>query len=134
MNAPQDSFVAALAAREHAYAPYSGYRVGAAIATASGDVIAGCNVENSSFGATICAERNALIQAIARHGRTPFDHIVVVAAGDPLVVPCALCLQVMQEFCPPDFPIHLATPEGIRRTATLGELLPEPFTTIPPQA
>ncbi|TVR67459.1 MAG: cytidine deaminase [Spirochaetaceae bacterium] len=122
-------------ARENAYAPYSGFRVGAAIRLAgSGEIIAGCNVENVSYGATICAERTAILRAIARAGpdrvRGSVEDLVVVTDADPPAVPCALCLQVLQEFCTPHLRIHLADLERIHRTLTLGELLPYPFSSF----
>ena len=122
----------AMTARENAYAPYSGFKVGAAIRLdPTGEIISGCNVENVSYGATVCAERNAVFTAISRAGKSgvtgQIEHLVVVTDAEPPAVPCALCLQVLQEFCPPTLPIHLADLSGIRRTITLGELLPHPF-------
>ncbi|MFP4614135.1 MAG: cytidine deaminase, partial [Spirochaetaceae bacterium] len=118
----------ARAARENAYAPYSGFRVGAAVKVAGHDLLfSGCNVENASFGAGVCAERVAMfsLRAAGRSYRPEF--LVVVTDADPPSVPCALCLQVLSEFCPPDFLIHLADTEGVRRTVRFDELLPEPF-------
>ena len=126
-----ETFEKARASRKNAYAPYSGFRVGAALKTRSGELYGGCNVENASYGATICAERGAILSAIAEGGSNDFDHLVVVTSSDPPAVPCALCLQVISEFCGGDFPIHLADEEGIRRTVRLGELLPHPFNKIP---
>ncbi len=116
---------AALDAKTKAYAPYSRFHVGAAL-KASDEIIPGCNVENASYGAAICAERTAIVSAVA-HGHTGFDYIVVATDDDPPAVPCALCLQVMAEFCSPDFVIHLANAGGIRRSVLLRDLLPEPF-------
>jgi homotetrameric cytidine deaminase len=126
-----ETFEKARASRERAYAPYSGFKVGAAMKTRSGEIYGGCNVENASYGATICAERGAIMAAIADEGSVEFEHLVVVTAADPPSVPCALCLQVISEFCGEDFPIHLADQEGIRRSVRLGELLPHPFNEIP---
>ena len=124
----QRTFEAAAAARANAYTPYSHYKVGAAVhVSGSDEYIAACNVENVSYGATVCAERNAIFASVARHGTVNIDELVVVSDDDPPAVPCALCLQVLQEFCPPELPIHIATPEGVRYTVTLGELLPHPF-------
>ena len=125
------TFETAKAARAHAYAPYSHFPVGAAVRTRDGKTYGGCNVENASYGATVCAERGALLSAIAESGSREFDHLVVVTGVDPPAVPCALCLQVIGEFCDSDFPIHLAAEDGIRTTVTLGELLPHPFNEIP---
>jgi len=119
---------AAVAAQAHAYAPYSRFPVGAALRIAgSGEILSGCNVENVSYGATICAERNAITAAVAMTGGAIADALVVVSNATPPVVPCALCLQVLQEFCPPSLVIYLANDGGIKRTVTLGELLPQPF-------
>jgi cytidine deaminase len=125
----------ARAAREHAYAPYSGFKVGAALKlSGSGMTFAGCNVENASYGASVCAERTALLSAVAQAGpdtvKGAVEHLVIVTGSDPPAVPCALCLQVLQEFCPPTLPIHLGDLSGIRRSLTLGDLLPEPFSSF----
>ncbi|MFP4266487.1 MAG: cytidine deaminase [Spirochaetaceae bacterium] len=125
------TFEAAQKAFVNAYAPYSGFHVGAAIRTKDGRTFGGCNVENASYGATVCAERGALFSAIADSGVTEFDHLVVVSSSDPPAVPCALCLQVLSEFCGADFPVYLADTGGIKKSVTLGELLPYPFNEIP---
>lgn len=126
-----ETFAAASAAREHAHAPYSRFKVGAALALRGvEEPVTGCNVENASYGATICAERNAIAAAVARHGTFVIDHITVVTNHDPPAVPCALCLQVLAEFCAAETPIHLADTDGVRQTITLGELLPYPFTSF----
>ncbi|POR05439.1 cytidine deaminase [Alkalispirochaeta sphaeroplastigenens] len=131
MDDLEQLFQKALEARRKAYAPYSGFKVGAALQMeGSGEIITGCNVENASYGATVCAERNALFTAIARYGEIRVARILVVTDADPPAVPCALCLQVIQEFCAPTTPIHLAHLQGIARTLTLGELLPHPFSTF----
>lgn len=126
---------AAKAAREHAYVRYSGFRVGAALhLTSTGQIVTGCNVENASYGATVCAERTAVLSAITLAGPDQVagmvDHIVVVTDADPPAVPCALCLQVLQEFCAPSLKIHLADLDGVRRSFTLEELLPYPFSSF----
>lgn len=128
-------FAAARSARERAYAPYSGFKVGAALKlTGSEAIFGGCNVENASYGASVCAERTAVLSAVAQVGpdsvRGKVEHLVIVTDSDPPAVPCALCLQVLQEFCPPTLPIHLADLSGIRRSLTLGDLLPEPFSSF----
>ncbi|MFO8063648.1 MAG: cytidine deaminase [Spirochaetota bacterium] len=128
MDEIQRAYEAARATRENAYAPYSSFLVGAALKIADSDLIfSGCNVENASFGAGVCAERVAIfnMRAAAASGRPEF--LVVVTNAEPASVPCALCLQVLSEFCPPEFPIHLANLDGIQRTVTLSDLLPEPF-------
>jgi cytidine deaminase len=119
-------FAAALAARERAYAPYSGYRVGAALADESGRVFAGCNVENAAYPVGTCAEAGA-IAAMAAGGGRRIATILVVADGPALVAPCGACRQRIREFARDDAHVHLADPGGVRRTATLGELLPLAF-------
>ena len=112
-------------AQKNAYAPYSKFNVGAALVDQNENIWRGCNVENGSYGATICAERVAIFNSIAHGGTTQFKFILLVT--DPKAVPCALCLQVLSEFCRPDFKIILATPQEIYQEVTLGELLPTPF-------
>lgn len=102
----------ALEARERAYAPYSGFSVGAALQATDGRMFLGCNVENASYSMTICAERNAVLQAIAA-GQRSFRSIAIVGgktaeeARETPCVPCGACLQVLAEFCDGDFPILL---------------------------
>lgn len=131
----QRAFAAALAAREHSYSPYSAFKVGAAIVTRSGRIIGGCNVENASYGGTVCAERIAVFRAIAESGEREFVAIVIVADVEPTVVPCALCLQVLAEFCGPELVIGLGDLAGIRERTRLGDLLPRAFGpgSLPPQ-
>ncbi len=113
-------------ARELAHAPYSKFKVGAAMISDRGQTFTGCNVENASYGGTVCAERVAILKAVSE-GVRDFDSIVVVAKSKKLVPPCAMCLQTMAEFCEPDFLIHLADPSGIKKAYRLRELLPYPF-------
>ncbi len=115
---------AARDARENAYAPYSGFRVGAALLTEDGTVYTGCNVENSSLGLTCCAERAAVFAAVT-DGVREFLAIAVVADGVP-VPPCGACRQVLSEFAP-DLPVILAGSGSGHRILTLTNLLPEPF-------
>jgi len=112
-------------AMANAHAPYSGYRVGAALLCDDGTVITGCNVENASYGLTNCAERTAVFSAVAS-GRVTFEAIAIAASGDPAPFPCGACRQVLAEFCAAEFPVHIATPDG-HKTLTLGELLPHTF-------
>ncbi len=114
-------------ARRRAYAPYSKFRVGAAVILKSGRIVAGCNVENASYGGTVCAERTALWTAVATHGERDVDAIIVVAESDEPVAPCALCLQVMAEFCGPSTPVVLADMTAVQERTTFGALLPRPF-------
>lgn len=121
-------YEAARATRENAYAPYSSFQVGAALKAADSDLIySGCNIENASFGAGVCAERVAVFNMRAAAASRRPEFLVVVTDAEPASVPCAICLQVLSEFCPPDFPIHLANLDGIQRSVTLSDLLPEPF-------
>jgi len=115
----------ALKARENSYSPYSNYRVGAALLTASGKVYRGCNIENSAYPVTVCAERTAIFSAVASGER---DFIAIAVAGSSEhCTPCGSCLQVMSEFCNADFPvISVDSPEKVY-IHTLGELLPFMF-------
>ncbi len=113
-------------ARENAYAPYSKYRVGAALLTRAGVVHAGCNVENATYGATICAERVAVVQMVAA-GERDIEAVAVFTDGDPLGMPCGICRQVLVEFAGPGCVVLAGSPSA-RQTTTLGALLPEPFT------
>lgn len=132
MNKLDKAFKVAVKARENAYVPYSGFKVGAALAIRDSEkIFPGCNVENASYGGTICAERTAIVSVIASLGKVEFDFCVVVTGSAPASPPCALCLQVFSEFCSPDFPIYLATPKGIEKKMLLKELLPVPFNKIP---
>jgi len=113
---------AASKARERAYAPYSKFAVGAALLTKSGRIITGCNVENLSFGLTICAERAAVFAAIAL-GEKEFEAVAVVADSRTPVTPCGACRQVLAEFAE-DLPICSANLQDARFVSTLRELLP----------
>lgn len=118
----------AKAARANAYAPYSKYRVGAAVLSTSGRVYRGCNVENASYGLTLCAERSAIAQMIAA-GDRELAALAVVTEGPEPGPPCGLCRQMIAEFASDLLPIALATPESHAplRTTSLGVLFPEPF-------
>jgi cytidine deaminase len=116
---------AARAARAHAYAPYSKFRVGAAVA-AGGRVFAGSNVENASYGATICAERAAIAAAV-NAGVRRLGAVAVASGTTPPTPPCGICLQTLAEFGGPDLPVTLAGARGAVVETTLGELLPRGF-------
>lgn len=121
----------AIEAREHAYVPYSGFAVGAALLTKAGKVYQGCNIENSSYGPTNCAERTAFFTAVYE-GERDFEAIAVVGgkAGSPiseLCAPCGVCRQVMREFCKDDFKIFLSKGDGKVLETTLTQLLPLSF-------
>ena len=118
---------AAIEARLAAYAPYSKFQVGAALVSESGEIFTGCNVENLSYGLTICAERNAIFAAVAA-GTQRFSAIAVVADSDKAISPCGACRQVMCEFG--DFPVILANLHGEVVQSTVDELLPRGQTGI----
>ena len=115
---------AAAQARRNAYAPYSRFRVGAAVLTQDGSVFTGANVENASYGLSHCAERVAIHKAVSEGHRT-ITTVAVVVVGDEPAMPCGACRQVMAEFG-----VHrviVATPSAVRRVRTLKQLLAEPF-------
>jgi xanthosine phosphorylase len=122
----EDLFEAALGAFRNAHAPYSGFHVGAAVRAASGQVFAGANVENASYPEGNCAEASAIAAMVAAGERT-IAEVLVVAAGDRLCTPCGGCRQRLAEFARLEVPVHLCDPSGLRRTVTLGELLPLSF-------
>ncbi len=119
-------FEAAKAVQAKAYAPYSRFKVGAAIVTPDGQVFTGCNVENAAYPVGTCAEAGA-ISAMLAAGESRIAEIVVMGEGENLVTPCGGCRQRIREFAAGDTPIHIAGPEGIRRSFTLEELLPFSF-------
>ena len=121
----QELWRAALAARQNAYAPYSKFAVGAAVRTVDGEIFAGCNVENASYGLTICAERNAIFGAVAR-GYSSFTALCVTADTVEPVAPCGACRQVIAEFKIPE--IYLTNCAGKCKKMTGVELLPYSFT------
>ncbi len=107
------------------YAPFSKFRVGAALLAKDGRVFTGCNVENSSFGGTICAERTAFVKAVSE-GVKEFDRIAIASSGGE-AWPCGICRQFMKEFCDDDFVIITGNDEDSLRTYTMKEILPEGF-------
>ncbi|HOC44238.1 MAG TPA: cytidine deaminase [Thermoanaerobaculales bacterium] len=115
---------AATAARDHAYAPYSQFRVGAALLLPDRRLSSGCNVENASFGLSVCAERNAVAAAVAAGARR-FQALAVVTDSVPPASPCGACRQVLSEFG--DFPVILANPAGERVVTSVSQLLPHAF-------
>ena len=118
---------AAVAMLDRAYIPYSHFPVGAALECSDGTVFTGCNIENASFGPTICAERTAVAKAVSE-GHRDFVRIVIAGRSRELCVPCGVCRQVMAEFCDPnEFEIILAKDADDYQTHTLEELLPLGF-------
>ena len=117
----------AIAAKEMAYAPYSHFRVGAALLTKSGKVYRGCNIENVAFTPTNCAERTAFFKAVSE-GEKEFEAIVVNGDADDYLYPCGVCRQVMVEFCDlHEFKVIVANNEDDYKVFTLGELMPGAF-------
>lgn len=115
----------AKAAYKQAYVPYSNYPVGSAALFSSGRIYAGCNVENASYGLTICAERNAIFQAAAR-GERELKGIAIAVPSDDFPSPCGACRQVIREFAV-DCPVLLINGQGMMRKTSLKELLPDAF-------
>ena len=128
MMTDKQLFELAIKARENAYAPYSNFKVGAALLAKNGEVYLGCNIENMSYPVTLCAERSAFSSAIAA-GVKEFEKIAIVGGKDKLVLcsPCGMCRQFMQEFCSKDFKIILGEDIFQLKTFTLEQLLPESF-------
>lgn len=123
-----DLLACAREARGHAYAPYSQFRVGAAVLTRDGRVFSGCNVENASYGLCNCAERTALCAAVAAGCRPgDFERIVIVGDTDEPISPCGACRQIMVELGGATLPVILANLAGSTRDTTAGALLPDAF-------
>lgn len=116
---------AARQARERAYAPYSRFQVGAAVRTRAGRIYTGCNIENASYGLTLCAERVAVFKAVSE-GEREFDAVAVVTDADSLTAPCGACRQILWEFCG-DVEVVLANLSGKIEGRRMSELLPSPF-------
>lgn len=117
---------AAEAACENAYAPYSKFRVGAALLAGDGRIFTGCNVENATYGATICAERTAAVKAVSE-GALKFLACAITNAGGGLTYPCGICRQFLSEFADEGMRIILKDEKGHIRVKTLGELMPYSF-------
>lgn len=126
MNTEQ-LIVAATAAREQAYVPYSKFKVGAALVTPTGQVFGGCNIENASYGLTNCAERTAIFKAVSE-GQTTFSKMVIVGETEGPISPCGACRQVIVEFCEPTMPVFLTNLNGNTQETTVSDLLPGAFT------
>ena len=127
---PEKLMELAREAMSHAYAPYSGYHVGAALLCTDGTVYQGCNIENASYGATNCAERTAIFKAVY-DGHREFEAIAICGGKDGVISgyfpPCGICRQVMAEFCQKDFQVYLIGAGDAYQMRTLEELLPSGF-------
>jgi cytidine deaminase len=126
-HSDQELIDAATAVRENAYAPFSDFRVGAALETDDGEVITGCNVESASYGLTVCAERVAIWKAISQ-GKKKIKHIAVVADTEELTPPCGVCRQIIWEFGG-DVPVIMANLKGKTEVVQMKDLLPRAFDT-----
>lgn len=115
----------AVEARERAHAPFSRFKVGAALETNSGEIVTGCNIENASYGLTLCAERVAIFKAVSE-GKREFKHLAIVVDTDDLTPPCGACRQIIWEFCG-DIPVTMANLKGQVETLRMSELLPKAF-------
>ena len=123
---PSDALIdAALAVRAHAHAPYSHFAVGAALEDDNGRVFTGCNVENATYGLTVCAERVAVFKAISE-GSRKFRRIAIAADTPTLTPPCGACRQILWEFCR-DIPVTLVNLQGASETVQMAALFPRPF-------
>jgi cytidine deaminase len=122
---PVDLAACALAAQRNAYAPYSGFAVGAAVESVDGRIFQGCNVENASYPLAVCAERNAIAAAVVA-GASAFVAVAVATPTSPPAAPCGACRQVLREFGP-DLRVILVNPSGDRVETTLAALLPQSF-------
>lgn len=125
MAASDRLVAAARAAREYAVADFSHFKVGAALETDAGEIITGCNIENASYGLTICAERTAIFKALSE-GKRSFKKIVVVADTADPTPPCGACRQIIWEFCG-DVEVTIANLQTVTRTLQMKDLLPLPF-------
>ena len=124
--AGSDALVAAArAAREYAVSDFSGFKVGAALETDTGEIITGCNIENATYGLTVCAERVAIFKALSE-GKRSFNRIAVVADTASPTPPCGACRQIIWEFCG-DIPVVIANLAEVKTTLRMTELLPLPF-------
>lgn len=126
---PEKLISLAVEAMGNAYAPYSGFRVGAALLCSDGTVYTGCNIENAAYSPTNCAERTAIFKAVSE-GHRDFTAIAVCGGKNGIITnlctPCGVCRQVLREFCKDDFPVYLAHKDGFK-SLTLGDLLPYSF-------
>ena len=125
MAGSDELVAAARQAREHAVADFSGFKVGAALETDTGEIITGCNIENATYGLTVCAERVAIFKALSE-GKRSFTRIAVVADTANPTPPCGACRQIIWEFCG-DIPVVIANLTEVKATLAMKEFLPLPF-------
>jgi cytidine deaminase len=126
-----NAFKIAIKAQENSHSPYSHFAVGAALKFKNDEFIyPGCNVENASYGGTICAERTAVCSRVANKGKGYLEFAVVLAHTTNPTYPCAMCLQVFSEFCEEDFPIYMGNENGLLKKMTFKDFLPHSFDTL----
>jgi len=118
---------AARKAKENAYAPYSNFHVGAALMTEDGNIYSGCNVENTSYGLTICAERNAIFK-MAAEGERLISEILVIGDTEEFLPPCGACRQVIAEFSKKETPVYMCNKNGDVKQSTVDDIIPYSFT------
>lgn len=128
-NANPERMKLAREAANHAYVPYSKFKVGAALVASDGQIFQGCNIENASFGLTNCAERTAIFKAVST-GSVKFDEIYIFGETDQPISPCGACRQVLAEFCSSEMPVYLLAKDDQVKATTVGELLPYSFTEL----
>ena len=127
--AMQELYEKASNTRKKSHSPYSHHKVGAALRLTDGKIYSGCNIENSSYGATVCAERTAILKAISENGgKARIEEIVVVTDATPPWPPCGMCRQVIAEFATPKTRIHAANLKGETVSTDFGKLMPQAFT------
>jgi cytidine deaminase len=117
---------AAKKAKKNAYSPYSNFRVGSALRTTNGKIYSGCNVENSSYGLTICAERNAIFQMVSQ-GEQEIEEILILGDTEEFLPPCGACRQVIVEFSKKDTPVYMVNRNGQCKKVTVEEIMPFTF-------
>jgi len=123
---PESLVRLAVEAKENAYVPYSGFHVGAALYADNGKVYTGCNVENASYGASICAERTAVVKAVSDGARRILAIAISSDSNNP-TMPCGICRQFISEFCAPDMPLYLSNRQGEYKVYTFDDILPHSF-------
>ena len=120
----------AVEARENAHAPYSHHQVGAAVKISTGEIFGGCNIENASYGGTVCAERVAIWKAASEKGAIRIDEIAVVTGHETAWPPCGFCRQVIAEFADEKTMVHIGNLKGIQKSLKFSELFPESFNPV----